>query len=89
MSLEHSAARQPRTVIRLARLNEFFGLKKSQMDEVVKQLVEKGWLTKPFNPAGGLGRSKVVWGDEVAAVQQRGVEAALAAAAKDEEDDDQ
>jgi hypothetical protein len=82
MSTQHAA---PRQVIRLARLSDYFGLKKSQMANVVDELVAAGLLTKPFNPAGGNGRARAVFADEVAKIQKLGVEKALAG--RDEEDD--
>jgi hypothetical protein len=92
MSLERAPQRQqslPRTVIRLARLNLYFGLSPNQMAAVIKKLVDLGLLTQPFTAAGGVGRAKCVYADEVAHIQRIGVEKALAAAeaAEDEEEE--
>ena len=73
MSHTHDGIRA-RPVIRLHRVQDFLGLKHSQIGE----LVEMG-LLHPFKPYPGA-RAQVVFEDEVAALQASGVEAARAAA---------
>jgi hypothetical protein len=58
-------------VIRLSRLGEYLGIKHSAID----QMIERGQL-HPFCITGG--RAKVVWEDEVAALQHHAFIAALA-----------
>ena len=58
---------------------------RNELPPVVRELVAAGLLTKPFNPAGGRGRSKVVFADEIENIQQIGVEKALAEAAQDDD----
>jgi hypothetical protein len=85
MSLEHS----PRKVVRLARLTDFWGVKKSQTREVIEELVRLGIIDPPFNPCAGVGRSKCLWADQVARVQKIGLQKALEQAHAEAGDEDE
>jgi predicted DNA-binding transcriptional regulator AlpA len=56
--------RRARRVIRLHELPAFVGVRRSQIDEAIKQ-----GLLHPYSPFGG--RAMVVDEDEVAALQER------------------
>jgi hypothetical protein len=77
MSIEPSITSPPRMVIRLARLRQYLSLSHSQQAEIIKKLVELKLLTAPFNPCGGVGAAKVVFADEIAKLQEIGVEKAI------------
>jgi hypothetical protein len=66
-------------VIRLSRLGEYLGIKHTAID----QMIQRGQL-HPFCITGAGGRAKVVWEDEVAALQHNAFIAALAEKNDDE-----
>jgi predicted DNA-binding transcriptional regulator AlpA len=57
--------RRARRVIRLSQLPGFLGVQRSAIDDLVKR-----GLLHPFNLTDG-GRSKVVFEDEIAALQEK------------------
>jgi hypothetical protein len=70
------AAAQARPVIRVSELYKFTGLRRSQVEELIKR-----GILKPFVPAPGA-RVRVVFADDVAHLQTMQAEAAEAAEAE-------
>jgi predicted DNA-binding transcriptional regulator AlpA len=66
------AGKRARRVIRLCELPNYLGVQRSVIDDLVKRKI-----INPFNLTSG-GRSKVVFEDEIADIQEKAFEAAKA-----------